>query len=319
MAETTPPSREVQFAERIERLGLYASIMGAVILVAVILGNLYIIPFKHADTAWLLLVVHQGPVVCGLIGILGTASTFYGRGRIVLRKKKYDVRDDLTDQALDAPSKLQDLPNRLGCTSALGPGVLAMSLLLLVLTFGPSPLGVLGNGINAANIGVGTATPIPSQTAVAVVPTATSRPTATLVPTATEIPPTATSVPTAMPTVVKFTAKLAPITQYCSQGIGPITVTLDNSGSNVAVEWQISITDTYNNANNMPTIWAQASTSKGIIAAGQSQTLTLMVNSDFCVSSINKPAQTFHATVTLTKGGASSTVLAETLYPQQLT
>ena len=195
-----------------------------------------------------------------------------------------------------------------------------MSLLLLVLTFGPNPLGVLGSAVNAANVGIGNATPTAPPTKVAVAPTATTRPTATPIPTATTLPPTATSVPpTATPTVVKFIAKLAPTTQYCSRGLGPITVTLDNSGSNVMVKWQITITDTYSNANNMPTRWAVASSNNGAIAAGQSQTLTLTVDSGFCPSSINKPGQTFHATVTLTKGGATSTMLAETLYPQQLT
>ncbi len=70
-----------------------------------------------------------------------------------------------------------------------------------------------------------------------------------------------------------FLASPATLSQMCAdtQALAPITLTLDNSGSNVPVDWQVSITDT----DPAGTIWATASASKGSVAAEKTGTLTL--------------------------------------------
>jgi hypothetical protein len=70
-----------------------------------------------------------------------------------------------------------------------------------------------------------------------------------------------------------FSASPATMTQMCAdtEALPPITLTLDNSGSNVPVNWQVSITDT----DPAGTIWATASATSGSVAAEQTGTLTL--------------------------------------------
>jgi hypothetical protein len=55
-------------------------------------------------------------------------------------------------------------------------------------------------------------------------------------------------------------------------------VTLDNTGSTVAVDWQISISDTDPAGN----VWATASQISGTVPAGQSATVTITPISTLC-------------------------------------
>jgi hypothetical protein len=55
-------------------------------------------------------------------------------------------------------------------------------------------------------------------------------------------------------------------------------VTLDNSGSNVAVSWSISITDT----DPLGNVWAFADSTGGTVPAGQVATVTITPISALC-------------------------------------
>ncbi len=327
MAEHEALSREEQVAELVERAGFITSVAGAGILTLVLLGNLYIIPLHHAPAPWLRVLVTGGPIVCGLIGFISTGSTWYGRGRVALRKKRYDIRDDMMDQALDAPGNLQDLPNRLGCARAGGPGLLAISAILCLFTFAPAPLGVIGAGINGANQAVHDATPTPvaqiTQSTPTVQATVTPTPTARPTPTATAIPLTATPVPpTPTPTpVVKFFIRPTSQKDQCVQGntAPPVSYTLDNTGSNVAVGWNVTFTA----APNFPDPWGTANATSGIIPAGKTATLTITpVNlpsgASTCASAVFG-GSTLDAVVTLTKGSSGSTTISDTVFPQPST
>ncbi len=116
--------------------------------------------------------------------------------------------------------------------------------------------------------------------------TATPRPTATAtaVPTATATPsPTATATPspTATPTpVVNLVVTPTSFSQSCTSTptLPALVVTLDNTGSNVAVNWQINITDT----DPAGHVWATASATSGTVPVGQSQMVTITPISTLC-------------------------------------
>lgn len=332
MAETSAKAREERFVHLVARAGLATSIAGAVILTVVLLGNLYIIPFKHTPASWLRLFVIFGPVLSSLLGFVSTGSTWYGRWRIVRRKERYDVRDDALDQALNLPDELQNLPNQLGCLSRLGPTVLAASLIVCLFTFMPGPLGFIGNGINGANIAVNdtststtatttavatpkptakpgnhhpTATPIPVQ------PTATSAP-----PTATPIPPTPTTAPTATPTPTPHVdVRLSPTnpndTCYSSGGAYDVKFTLDNTRSNIAVGWQLILTPT--TAPNFTNPWASGKPSEGSVPAGKQTTITLSITGSNCPYASYAGTQ-LDGEVALTSGSSATLPFTLTLY-----
>ena len=111
-----------------------------------------------------------------------------------------------------------------------------------------------------------TATPYPSAT-----PTSTSTPTPS--PTATPTPS-----PTSTPTPI-FNVIISPtgFSQTCPT-LSALIVTIDNSGSNVDVTWQVSITDT----DPMNNVWATASQTSGTVLAGQSASVTITPSSTLC-------------------------------------
>jgi hypothetical protein len=338
MAETSAKAREERFVHAVARAGLYTSIAGAVILTLVLLGNLYIIPFKHTPASWLRLIVIAGPVISGLLGFVSTGSTWYGRWRIVRRKERYNIRDDMLDQALNAPDNLQNLPNQLGCLSKLGPTVLAASIIVCLFTFAPAPLGFIGSGVNGTNIAVistttatttttvvatpmptakpgrpyPTATPAPGQ------PTATpapGQPTPTTVPpTATLIPPTPTTVPTATSTPTPHVdVRLSPTSasETCSgpYSAPPVRLVVDNTRSNIAVGWQL----TFTYAAGFTNPWGSGAPNQGNVAAGKTTTITLTPNGNNCYSA-SYAGTPFVAHVTLTSGGTGSLAFTLTLY-----
>jgi hypothetical protein len=140
-------------------------------------------------------------------------------------------------------------------------------------------------------------TPLPtsqptSQPTPSTAPSPTARPhptaTATPKPTATATPlPTATATATPSPTatatpvpVVNFVVSPTSFSQSCTSTptLPALVVTLDNTASNVAVNWQITITDT----DPVGNIWATASAASGTVLAGQSQTVTITPISTLC-------------------------------------
>ncbi len=298
MAEHTHQGLEARAAEAVARAGLITSIVGATIMLAVLVGNLLVISLRRVPPSWLAVVVQVGPPLVALLGFIGTGSTWYGRWRILRRRAEYDVRDDLLDQALNAPGDAQGLPGQLGCAAALNPLVLMLGLLLCLTTFGPAPLDILGVGRNGANLPAATptpqvaiATPVPSPTAVP--------PTRTPVPTATSIPPTP---------VVAFVVKPTSSRTSCvtTTTATDVPLTLDNTGSTTAVGWGITGLDG----------WAKPSAATGTIPAGKKATLTLTITN--CP---NIPINGFvdeQGTITLTTGGKGTFVFAVRIFGYQL-
>ncbi|HEX6777688.1 MAG TPA: hypothetical protein VF099_05765, partial [Ktedonobacterales bacterium] len=111
-----------------------------------------------------------------------------------------------------------------------------------------------------------TATPYPSATS-------TSTPTPTPSPTATPTPsPTSTPIP-----IVNVVISPTSFSDTCPT-LSALTVTIDNTGSNVDVNWQVSITDT----DPMGNVWATASQTGGTVLAGQSASITITPTSTLC-------------------------------------
>src|SRR5262249_43630983 len=161
-----------------------------------------------------------------------------------------EASGDLKQEALDTPNKLQDtitnaLRARLGCAQAavavVSVGALTASLAVLTLTQAPPPFRLLGVQLTASAT-AGTPTPEPPPT---------PEPAATALPTATPEPH------------VQFSVSPRHPSQTCpffASTLDPLTITLDNSQSNVAMGWQVSITD---RVPQTSTTWATATPTSG--------------------------------------------------------
>ena len=79
MAESTERTLEARTAEAVARAGLITSIAGAVIMLMVLVGNLFIISLRQVPPGWLAIIVQTGPPFVAMIGFVGTGSTWYGR------------------------------------------------------------------------------------------------------------------------------------------------------------------------------------------------------------------------------------------------
>jgi hypothetical protein len=305
MIEQHPPSLEQRTAEAVARAGLITSIIGAVIMLAVLVGNIIVISLRHVPPSWLAVIVQVGPPAVALLGFVGTGSTWYGRWRIIRRRAKYDVRDDVVDQALNAPGELQGLPRQLGCVAVVNPLLLAAGLLLCLVTFAPEPIGFLGMARNDTNHPA--ATPTAQVSSVPTVePTLTAAPTATTQPTA-----TATSIPPTATPVVAF--KVSPTkasdntTQCNADTADPVKLKLDNTGSTIAVGWSVTGIDS----------WAKPSASSGTVPAGKAVQLTLTITNCLTV-----PTNSFvdeQGTINLTSGGHGTITFMVRIFGQRLT
>jgi hypothetical protein len=134
--------------------------------------------------------------------------------------------------------------------------------------------------VGSTSVPVSSPVPQPTEQR-APTPTATKRPqpTATPYPSATT---TSTSTPTPSPTATPtpiFNVIVSPtsFSQTCPT-LSALTVTIDNTGSNVDVNWQVSITDT----DPMGNVWATASQASGTVLAGQSASVTITPTSTLC-------------------------------------
>ncbi len=87
-------------------------------------------------------------------------------------------------------------------------------------------------------------------------------------------PPAATSTPLPAPSL-HFQVTPTTFQQACSTALdqlSPLSVTLDNTGSTVAADWEVSISDSDPAGN----VWATASNVSGSVLAGQSDTLLII-------------------------------------------
>ncbi len=115
-----------------------------------------------------------------------------------------------------------------------------------------------------------------------------------------------------------LTVAPASMTQMCAdtQALAPITLTLDNSGSNVPVTWQLQITDT----DPAGTVWATASANSGSVAAEKTATLTLTPVATLCndLTKVLTPVS-YKANVTYSYKGQQQTItFTDTVAPPMI-
>jgi hypothetical protein len=142
-------------------------------------------------------------------------------------------------------------------------------------------------------------------------------------PTPNTPPPTPTAPPSQQPTptattppqpVVKFSASPTGFKQTCDIKQGPLpalTVTLDNTGSNVDVGYKVT---NFDNAPNGTEPWAAASPASGTVAAGKSAQLTLTPAKDLCTLFKGSPVN-LSASIVLTSGGTGTTQITDSVTP----
>jgi hypothetical protein len=107
----------------------------------------------------------------------------------------------------------------------------------------------------------------------------------------------------APPMIVGFQGTLMATAQTCMllQPLPAIPVTLDNSGSNVPITWNLTISDT----DSLGDLWASVDTASGTIAPAQQAMLTLTPVSSLCLALVGKPATNFTAVLRYNGGGKS--------------
>lgn len=120
--------------------------------------------------------------------------------------------------------------------------------------------------------------------------------------------------PTSPPSApgVNFQVSPQSFSQACGNGaLDPLNVTLDNTGSTIAVNWQVQISDTDPAGN----VWATASPTSHTTAAGGQDTLTITPRSFLC-SDLNSSA-TFTAIITYGPSGATpaSIIVSDAVTP----
>lgn len=125
-------------------------------------------------------------------------------------------------------------------------------------------------------------------------------------------PPPVQSTPTPKPNpVIKFFVRPLDAKQTCSGSgpLAPLSFTLDNTGSNVDVQWQAGIIDLTPGTSSL---WANATPANGTVAAGSTATLTLTPDSTMCQHL--QQSQQFRAQVTLV-GATGTFMLTDTIAP----
>ncbi len=286
----------------IGRLGLYATYVAAALLVFAIGGDLGVLVLHARVEGWLALLVGPVPLVALLLSTIASYINYYGVWRILRGRDEYDAREDLKTHATDIPQAVQSLLARMGCMSAVSTAVLCFSLLLAAVSSLPPQTPFIGElGTWQSRLGnSATPTPIP-------VPTAT--PTAIPTPTPTAAP-SPTPSPTPIPVVIKFSISPATASWDCNtqgQGLNPAgqTITLDNSGSTVAVNWQATVVESITGVNGSPSPWATLSASSGTISEHDKQALTITpVPTSVCYASNPPPNGTpWHVSVVVAGAG----------------
>ena len=133
-------------------------------------------------------------------------------------------------------------------------------------------------------------------------------------------PRTQTIALSCVPKVVTFSTSPSTYFWDCpSKGysVGPITLTLDNTGSNTAVGWQISARESPNQGPSVP--WATFSAVSGTVAAGGTATVIIYPYTDdsdgptLTLCNQTTGLADYHADLTLTSGGSGSFTFTYTI------
>lgn len=279
MAEKPVPSGSsgVRLPRMLGRLGLYATYVAAALLLLAIGGVLDVLVLHAPLAGWLALLIGTGPLVALLFSTAASYINYYGVWRVLRGKDEFDAGEDLKSHAADVPQAVQSLlAGRAGCVPAASTVALCCSLLLALATSLPPQTPLIGElGTWQAHLGdlaVAAARATPTATATAtMIPTPSPMPTPspTLMPT-----PTLTPSPTPVPVVIQFAISPTTATWDCNaQGLSPApqTITLDNSGSNVAVSWQATAVEQLASGS----VWTAISSSSDTVPAYGTQTITI--------------------------------------------
>jgi hypothetical protein len=276
----------VKLPALVGRVGLGSTYLAAVLLGGVILANLFLFASRSSAPGWLALFVDATPPIALLLTTLASYINYYGTWRILRQKDEYEAGSDLKSHAADIPGALQGLPadlaRRLGCNALLSVTLLAASLVITGLTLAPPPFDLLG-------------VPLGSTAS-----------------TQASIKPTPTPVP-----VLSFALSPAQSTWDCNTNgreIAPVSLTLDNSASNVDATWTAAARETLGAGTTAQRPWADVTPSQGTVKAGQTQTITISPSSNTCT--LSSPAGTaYHVDFTLSGGaaGSSTATFTETI------
>jgi hypothetical protein len=278
----------------IGHLGLGATYCAAALLTGLIAANLYLFAPGHATPGWLALFVDAAPPVALLLSTLASYINYFGTWRILRHHDEYSAGTDLKSHAADIPAALQGLPTelarRLGCGTVISVALLGASLLTTGLTLAPPPFHFLGVTSGPA----AQATPTPTPT-----PTPAPSPTPTPVPT------------------LSVALNPAQSTWDCNTGgrsITPVSLTLDNSASNVDAQWTATPREILGAGTTAQRPWAGVKPNQGIVPAGQSATIAISPSSNTCV--LASPTGTpYHVDIALSGGsaGSSTATFTETI------
>lgn len=284
------------------RIGVWCTILTALILTAVVAANILMIGLHVPSNGAFAWIVVAGPPVGVLLSTAASYLGYYGTWRIVRGKDEYDVVDDLKGHAADLPSNLQNQPvalmRHLGCASTFSTAALAASLVATGLTMAPPPYRALGviptnGGFAPAGLGVTVSNANAARST-------TPHPTATLAPTTTS----------SSAAIVRFVVSPTAYSGDCGHGTLPAQkITLDNSGSTVAAPWTVTIRETIPGATRL---WAKASKSTGSVAAGQTDTFQLTPDGSLC-KTVPRTGATYHADITLGGGLAGRYTVTATI------
>jgi hypothetical protein len=275
---------------------------------------------------WLLALPRLLAAGAVLTGQVGALAGYYATWRVLRGQAEYEAASDLKKEALTAPSHVSVAGSRAGCRAgcrvgcrqwgALGVFGLAVVLFAVLALLG-YPGGQTAQAGGSAPGGTGTdtgtvSTPaIPRPTPTRSIPTPT--PTRVATSTVDSAPPLVVPAPTPTPHVV-FHVSSAPTAQDCltlNDPLPPVTVTLDNTGSNIVVGWQVTIQESIYTGVK----WAAASASAGSVPAGQVATLSLMPTSGPSGVCHTVYGATYHAIIQLTSGGTGTYTVADTITP----
>lgn len=295
-------------------LGLYATYVSAALFVILIAGDLDVLVRGAPLVGWLALLIGTGPLVALLLSTIASYINYYGVWRILRGKDEFDAGQDLKSHATDIPQAAQAmLAGRAGCLPAISTMLLFVSLLLAGATSLPPETPFVGAlGTWSSHVGNLTLNVAPETPGVAPTPTAT--PAVMPTPTATATPsPTATPTPTPIPVIITFSIAPTQASWYCGQGTQARAqpVTLDNSGSNVAVSWHATAIEKDAAGN----LWAVIGPASGVVPAYGMQTITITPDpqypSELCRSATTS-GKPWH--VSIVANGAGTSTFTYTIY-----
>lgn len=297
---STPPSvppstSRIDVPALLGRVGLWCTLLTALILVAVIAANVLLIVAHYPPNLALALLVLIGPTIAVVLSTVASYIGYYGTWRVVRGKDEYDVAGDLKSHAADIPLSVQNQVvaqvRQIGCLSFIPTATLAVSLVITGLTLAPPPLrtlGVIPTHGSFVPSGLGVIVPAASPSAVPSYPAAHATATAT------------SSSPAGA--IVKFTVSPTAYSGDCGHGtLSAQKITLSNGGS-AAVTWTVHIREALAGTGRP---WAKPSKSSGTVAPGQTDGFQLTPDGSLC-RAVPPTGAALHADIVET-GGATGT------------